>query len=150
MRFNVATCNMMRVSWTHNPRLFNYSLTEQVLEEVMDDKYLGVIYILSVYSLFSDIVGHLLCRLQMTQPTSGGAVTANSSCCANLPAPAMGARFTVFLGMLAMRTHRMAGAIAYKSGCCQDQSRSLNKKVWICDICHKQIHVVLISVSLSV
>ena len=38
--------------------------------------------------------------LQTTQPTSGGAVTADSSCCANcveLPRPpAMGARFTIF------------------------------------------------------
>ena len=34
----------------------------------------------------------------------------------NLPAPAMGARFTVFLGMPAMRTRWMAGAAAHKSG----------------------------------
>ena len=38
--------------------------------------------------------------LQTTQPTSGGAVTADKNCCANcvetLPPPAMGARFTVF------------------------------------------------------
>ena len=32
----------MRVSQTRNPKLFNYSLTGQVLEEVMDAKYLGV------------------------------------------------------------------------------------------------------------
>ena len=54
-----------------------------------------------------------MCRLQTTQPTSGGAVTANSNCCANcvewgpdLP----------FLGMPAMRTRWMAGAVAHKSG----------------------------------
>ena len=41
MRFNAAKCNIMRVSQTHDPLLFNYSLTGQVLEEVMDDKYLG-------------------------------------------------------------------------------------------------------------
>ena len=35
MRFNVAKCNIMRVSLTCN------SLTGQVLEEVMDAKYLG-------------------------------------------------------------------------------------------------------------
>ena len=42
MRFNAAKCNIMRVSRTCDPKLFNYSLTGQVLEEVMDAKYLGV------------------------------------------------------------------------------------------------------------
>ena len=42
MRFNTAKCNIMRVSWTRDPKLFNYSMTGQVLEEVMDAKYLGV------------------------------------------------------------------------------------------------------------
>ena len=44
MRFNAAKCNIMRVSWT-----FNYSMTGQVLEKVMDAKYLGV-------TLSSDLV----------------------------------------------------------------------------------------------
>ena len=42
MRFNAAKCNIMRVSRTRDPKLFNYSLTGQVLEEVMDARYLGV------------------------------------------------------------------------------------------------------------
>ena len=42
MRFNAAKCNIMRVSWTHDPKLSNYSLTGQVLEEAKDAKYLGV------------------------------------------------------------------------------------------------------------
>ena len=42
MRFNAAKCNIMRVSRTPDPKLFNYSLPGQVLEEVMDAKYLGV------------------------------------------------------------------------------------------------------------
>ena len=51
MRFNAAKCNIMRVSRTRRPKLFNYSLiglvlnyslTGQVLEELMDVKYLGV------------------------------------------------------------------------------------------------------------
>ena len=42
MRFNAAKCNIMRVSRTRDPKLFYYSLTGQVLEEVMDAKYLGV------------------------------------------------------------------------------------------------------------
>ena len=42
MRFNAAKCSIMRVSRTRDLKLFNYSLTGQVLEEVMDAKYLGV------------------------------------------------------------------------------------------------------------
>ena len=42
MRFIAAKCNIMRVSRTRDPKLFNYSPTGQVLEEVMDAKYLGV------------------------------------------------------------------------------------------------------------
>ena len=42
MRFNAAKCNIMRVSRTRDPKLFNYLLTGQVLEEVMDAKHLGV------------------------------------------------------------------------------------------------------------
>ena len=42
MRFNAAKCNIMGVSRTRDPKLFNYSLTGQVLEEVMDAKHLGV------------------------------------------------------------------------------------------------------------
>ena len=42
MRFNTAKCNIMRVSQTRDPKLVNYSLTGQVLDEVIDAKYLGV------------------------------------------------------------------------------------------------------------
>ena len=42
MRFNAAKCNVILVSQTCDPKLFNYSLTGQVLEEIMDAKYLGV------------------------------------------------------------------------------------------------------------
>ena len=38
MHFNASKCNIIRVSRTHDPKLFNYSLTGQVLEEVMDTK----------------------------------------------------------------------------------------------------------------
>ena len=54
--------------------------------------------------------------------------------CRTSPPPAMGARFTVFWGMPAMRTK--AGDVETNPG-----PTTLNKKVWICDICHKQIHV---------
>ena len=42
MRFNAAKCSIMRVTRTRDSKLFNYSLAGQVLEEVMDAKYLGV------------------------------------------------------------------------------------------------------------
>ena len=54
--------------------------------------------------------------------------------CRNLPPPAMGARFT-FLGKAGMRTRWMAGAPPHKSG-----PTTTHKQVWICDICHNQIH----------
>ena len=42
IRFYAAKCNIMRVSRTRDPKLFNYSPTGQVLEEDMDAKYLGI------------------------------------------------------------------------------------------------------------
>ena len=61
----------------------------------------------------------------------------------NLSATAMGARFTVFwacrpcgpAGWLALLLTK-AGDVETNPG-----PTTLNKKVWICDICHKQIHV---------
>ena len=61
----------------------------------------------------------------------------------NLPAPGTVARFTVFLacqpcgpaGRLALLLTE-AGAVKTNPG-----PTTLNKRVWICDICHKQIHV---------
>ena len=44
MRFNAAKCNIMRVSPIRDPYLFNYSLTGQVLEKVVDDNYLGLTF----------------------------------------------------------------------------------------------------------
>ena len=41
MRFNAVKCIIMRMSRTRDLKLFNYSLTGQVLEEVMDDSVLG-------------------------------------------------------------------------------------------------------------
>ena len=58
-------------------------------------------------------------RLQTTPPTSGGAVTADSSRCANCVEPRRPQLWgpdVPFLGMPAMRTHWMAGAVAHKSG----------------------------------
>ena len=60
--------------------------------------------------------------------------------CRTSPPPSMRARFTVFghagpAGWLALLLTK-AGDVETKPG-----STTLNKQVWICDICHKQIHV---------
>ena len=82
--------------------------------------------------------------LQTTQPTSGGAVTVVSSCCANCvepPRPQQWGPDLPFFGH----------ADPLDGWCCCSQklvmsrpirrSTTLNKKVWICDICHNKIHV---------
>ena len=61
----------------------------------------------------------------------------------NPPTPAVGARFTVFL---ASRPCRPAGWLALlltKAGDVETYPgpTTSNKRVWICDICYKQIHV---------
>ena len=84
------------------------------------------------------------CWLQTTQPTSGGAVTVVSSCCANcVEPPRNGGPIYRFLGMPAIRTRWMAALLLTKAGDVETNPgpTTLNKKVWICDICHKQIHV---------
>ena len=86
-------------------------------------------------------------RRQTTHPTSGGAVTAHSSCCANCvkpPRPSSGGPIYRFFG--AYRPCGPAGWLALlltKAGDVETtpDPTTLNKKVWICDICHKQIHV---------
>ena len=52
--------------------------------------------------------------------------------CRTFPPPVMGARFTVFIGKL----HTKSGDVETNPG-----PTTLNKRVWICDICYKQIHV---------
>ena len=42
MRFNAAKCNIMRMSRKQTPISTQYELSDQVLEEVKDAKYLGV------------------------------------------------------------------------------------------------------------
>ena len=62
---------------------------------------------------------HMVERLETTQPTSGGTVTADSSCCANCVEPPRLLQWVLiyrFLGMPAMHTRWMAGAAAHKSG----------------------------------
>ena len=87
-------------------------------------------------------------RLQMTQPTSDGSVTADTNCCANcveLSRPQQWGpdRFTV---LWACRPCGPAGWLALlltKAGDVETNPGPtfLNNRVWICDFCHKQIHV---------
>ena len=70
-------------------------------------------------------------------------IITHSKLCRTSPPPAMGSRFTAFwacrpcgpAGWLALLLTK-AGDVETNPG-----PTSLNKKVWIRDICHKQIHV---------
>ena len=55
--------------------------------------------------------------------------------CRTFPPPAMGARFTIF-GHAEPLLLAKAGDVETNPGL-----TTLNKQVWICEICHKQIHV---------
>ena len=59
-------------------------------------------------------MNRLMNGIETTQPTSGGAVTVDSSCCSNCVEPSR--LIYRFFGMPAMRTRWMAGAAAHKSG----------------------------------
>ena len=89
----------------------------------------------------------LVSWLQTTQPTSGGAVTVVSSCCANCVEPPRPQQWGPDLPFFwACRPCGPAGWLALlltKAGDVETNPgpTTLNKKVWICDICHKQIHV---------
>ena len=77
-------------------------------------------------------------RLQTTQPTSGGAVTVVTNCCENCVEPSRpvfgASRPCGIAGRLALLTK--AGDVETNPG-----PTTLNKLVWICDICYKPIHV---------
>ena len=63
--------------------------------------------------------------------------------CRTSPPPAMGARFTVFWACRPCGPAGWLALLLIKAGNVETNSgpTTLNKKVWICDICHKQIHV---------
>ena len=62
--------------------------------------------------------------------------------CRNLPFPALGARFTVFLANRSCRPSRWLALLLIKAGDVKTNPgpTTTHKEVWICDICHKQIH----------
>ena len=61
----------------------------------------------------------------------------------DLPAPRNGGPIYRFLSMPAMRTAGWLALLITKAGDVETNPgpTTLNKHVWICDICHKQIHV---------
>ena len=63
--------------------------------------------------------------------------------CRTSPPPAMGARFTVFWACRPCGPAVWLALLLTKAGDVETNPgpTTLNKKVWICDICHKQIHV---------
>ena len=87
------------------------------------------------------------CWLQTTQSTSGGAVTSVTNCCANSVEPSRPLQRGTDLPYLgASRPYGPAGWLALlliKVGDIETNPGPTNthKQVWICDICHKQIHV---------
>ena len=85
--------------------------------------------------------------LQTTQLTCGGAVTAVLiSCCANYVETSRPQQWGSNLPCLvkpAIRTRCMSGLRTRCMAGCREKSRPNNNthtQVWICDICHKQIH----------
>ena len=63
--------------------------------------------------------------------------------CRTFPLPAMGARFTLFLANWHCRSAGWLAHLLTKAGYVETNPgpTTLNKQVWICDICYKQIHV---------
>ena len=84
-------------------------------------------------------------RLQTTQPTSVGAVTAVTNCCVNCVETHRPQQWGSDLQFLASRPCRTAGWLALlliKPGDVETNPgpTTTHKQVWICDICFKQIH----------
>ena len=85
--------------------------------------------------------------LQASQPTGGGAVTTDSSCCANCVEPSRPWQWGPDLPFFGHAGH----ADPLDGWYCCSQKRVMSRpiqvrqlqtnKSWICDICHKQIHV---------
>ena len=85
-------------------------------------------------------------RLQTTEPTSGGAVTAVTNCSANCDEPARPQQWRPDLPFFGHASHAdpfgwlvllliIAGDVETNPGL-----TNTHKQIWICDICHKQIH----------
>ena len=110
--YRALVCDQMK--WLHNKKSDHFRTASMIAVAPNDTAYKRW----SCHSGFK-----LLCKL-----------------CRTSPPPAMGARLTVFwacgpAGWLALLLTK-AGDVETNPG-----PTTLNKKVWICDICHKQIHV---------
>ena len=84
-------------------------------------------------------------ELQTTHPTSGGVVTALTNSCANYvktSRPQQWGPNLPYLGKPAMRNAGWLALLLIKPGDVETNPgpTTTHKQVWICDICHKQIH----------
>ena len=90
--------------------------------------------------------GRCKSKLQTTQPTSGGTVKADTNCCKNCVETSRPQQWRSDLPFFrASRLCRLSGWLALlfkKAGDVKTNPGPTNthKQVWICDICHKQIH----------
>ena len=85
-------------------------------------------------------------KLLTTHHTSSGAVTADTSGCANCVEPSRPQQCgpdLLFWGMAAIGPTEWLALLLTKAGDVDTipGPTTLNKQVWICEICHKQIHV---------
>ena len=82
-------------------------------------------------------------RLQTTQPTCGGAVTAVINCCANCVEPSRPQQWGPDIPFLASRPCGGLALLLTKVGDVDTIPGPINsnKQVCVCDICYKQIHV---------
>ena len=84
-------------------------------------------------------------RLQTTQPTSGGSVTAVTNSCANCIEPSLPQKWGPNLPFWGQAGHAdlLYGWRLTKADDVETNPgpTTSNKRVWICDICYKQIHV---------
>ena len=78
-------------------------------------------------------------RIQMTQPTSGGAITALTNCCAKCDETSRPQQWSPDLPA------GWASAVLIKAGDVETNlgptTTHKHKRVWICNICYKQTHV---------
>ena len=82
-------------------------------------------------------------KLQTTQPTSSGAVTVVTNYCANCVKPSHPQQCGPDLPFFWQAGPAHDPHLLTKSGDGETNPgpTTLNKRVWICDICYKQIHV---------
>ena len=98
------------------PLLFIIMISD-INKDILSSKIISFADDTKVFTNITQMKTLIVCRrLQTTQPTSGGAVTVVSSCCANCVEPPRPQQWGPDLPFFGMRTRWMAGAAAHKSG----------------------------------